>query len=327
VNLLRNLRKKSDSLTTFNDISKKKVVPKASSKILQFYSANRNIGNYTPVLGIQEMLGAKLDTWNIHRTPIDWDFVHKNYESVIVGGAGLLHRVFEDFWIDLEKNCRLPIVIWGIGVCLPAHEVMGGVSKKVVREVFSRAILANVRDELTRDHYDLDSSTSITICPTIAYISRAYEVKISQVNRGAGELKKILHSHHINLEPGDLTPRIKELVQNNGWLYTFTDNVESEENLLDFILQKYPRNDAVVTTRLHGAIIAYSFRRPYFALSFDPKIDAFVKLYGGGTLASSMEELQEHMESFSAPEVSNYEVELAKVHKFGELARQTLCDR
>jgi polysaccharide pyruvyl transferase WcaK-like protein len=40
----------------------------------------------------------------------------------------------------------------------------------------------------------------------------------------------------------------------------------------------------VVTTRLHGAIIAYGSRVPY-----DPKVRAFVELYGGGRLAQSPE--------------------------------------
>ena len=102
-------------LTKLNDISKGKRIVKSST--LQFYSANRNIGNYLPVLAIHQMLDQVLDVWNIHKTPVDWEFVHKNYTEVIVGGAGLLHAVFEKFWVDLDKNCKLPITIWGIGVC------------------------------------------------------------------------------------------------------------------------------------------------------------------------------------------------------------------
>jgi len=322
VKLLRILERNSNSLQTFNDISQKNITPRAASKILQFYSANRNVGNYTPVLGIQQMLGMKLDTWNIHKTPVDWNFVHENYESVIVGGAGLLHRVFEPFWVDLEKNCRLPIVIWGIGVCLPAKEKNGGVTKEVVGRVFSRSLLVNVRDELTRDYYQLDSKVSITFCPTIVHIANKYQIRTK-----SGEIKKVLHSHHLDLEPSDATQEIRNSIQERGWHYSFTDNVESKENLLDEVLRMYPANDAIVTTRLHGAIIAYSFRRPYFALSFDPKIDAFVKLYGGGYLAGSMEELKRNFESYQPSSLSNYEAELAKVYEFGKAAKQALIAR
>ena len=92
----------SSSLTKLNDVSKGEKVVK--SKTLQFYSANRNIGNYLPVLAIHQMLDQELDTWNIHKSPIDWSFVHKNYTQVIVGGAGLLHSVFEKFWVDIELS-------------------------------------------------------------------------------------------------------------------------------------------------------------------------------------------------------------------------------
>jgi hypothetical protein len=46
-------------LTKLNDISKGARVVK--SKTLQFYSANRNIGNYLPVLAIHQMLDQELD--------------------------------------------------------------------------------------------------------------------------------------------------------------------------------------------------------------------------------------------------------------------------
>jgi len=162
-------------LTKLNDMSKGDQVIKSRS--LQFYSANRNIGNYLPVLAIHQMLDQELDTWNIHKSPVDWDFVHKNYDQVIVGGAGLLHSVFEKFWIDLDKNCKLPIIIWGIGVCLPDNDSVKGVAKDVVKSVFNRAKFANVRDELTREFYQLDNDISITACPTLAYIDNNFKVE------------------------------------------------------------------------------------------------------------------------------------------------------
>ena len=111
LNKLKRILITTSRLTRLSDVSKGE--RRVKSKTLQFYSANRNIGNYLPVLAIHQMLGEELDVWNIHKTPIDWDFVHKNYSQVIIGGAGLLHSVFEKFWIDIEKNCKLPIIIWG----------------------------------------------------------------------------------------------------------------------------------------------------------------------------------------------------------------------
>jgi hypothetical protein len=304
-------------LTKLNDISKGERIVK--SKILQFYSANRNIGNYTPVLGIHQMLDQELDVWNIHKSPIDWEFVHKNYQQVIVGGAGLLHSVFEKFWADLDKNCKLPIIIWGIGVCLPDNDSVKGVPKAVVQSVFSRAVYANVRDELTRDFYQLPADISLTACPTLVHVANNFKVA-AKVGGG----KKILHSSHIDLEPTSSTPQIKKIIESAGYKYYFTENIETKKLSLKRILNMYQDCDYVVTTRLHGAIIAYAFKRPYIAISFDPKVAAFHKLYGGGVCITSVDQLAQTLKGDQFKVLGEYESELAKIKQFGEQIRRYL---
>ena len=314
---------RSNKLTTLHDISKiqpdKRV---AKSKILQFYSANRNIGNYLPVLAIHEMLGSELDVWNIHKSPVDWEFVHANYSEVIVGGAGLLHSVFEKFWIDLEANCKLPIIIWGIGVCLPDNDSVKGVPKEVVQKVFARAVLANVRDELTRDFYELSADVSITACPTLVHIANNFKVA-SKIGSG----KKILHSSHVDLEPESSTPVIKEIIESAGFEYSFSENIEKEGLPLKQNLKMYQDCDYVVTTRLHGAIIAYSFKRPYIAISFDPKITAFNALYGGGACINSVDQLRDVLKGDTFKSPSDYKLELSRVQDFGRLVKDYLTTR
>jgi hypothetical protein len=304
-------------LTKLNDISKGKRIVKSST--LQFYSANRNIGNYTPVLGIHQMLDQELDVWNIHKTPVDWEFVHKNYTQVIVGGAGLLHAVFEKFWVDLDKNCKLPITIWGIGVCLPDNDQLKGVPKAVVQSVFAKAKLANVRDELTRDFYQLDPNISITACPTLVYIANNFSVAAK--SEGG---KNILHSSHVDLEPTSTTPQIKQIIQSAGYEYLFTENIETKKTPLKAILKMYQDCDYVVTTRLHGAIIAYAFKRPYIAISFDPKITAFNKLYGGGRCITDLNQLEQALAGDQFKAESDYQRELSAVRNFGALYRSQI---
>lgn len=307
-------------LTKVNDISKGERIVK--STILQFYSANRNIGNYTPVLGIHQMLGQELDLWNIHKTPVDWEFVHKNYTEVIVGGAGLLHSVFEKFWVDLDKNCKIPITIWGIGVCLPDNDQVKGVAKEVVQSVFAKAKFANVRDELTRDFYQLDPNLSITACPTLVYIANTFKVAEKEKYE-----RKILHSSHVDLEPTSNTPQIKEMIESAGFKYSFTENIESKKEGLKKILKMYQDCDYVVTTRLHGAIIAYAFKRAYIAISFDPKITAFHKLYGGGVCIKDLSELPTALKSRQLSIANNYPAELEKIYQFGSQVKAWLDKR
>ena len=307
----------TNSLTTLNDLSKGQRIVK--SKTLQFYSANRNIGNYLPVLAIHQMLDQELDVWNIHKSPVDWEFVHKNYDQVIVGGAGLLHSVFEKFWVDLEKNCKLPIIIWGIGVCLPDNDSVKGVPKEVVQSVFSRAVYANVRDELTRDFYSLSPEISITACPTLVHVDNNFKVA---AKNGLG--KGILHSSHVDLEPTSTTPEIKQIITAAGFDYSFTENIETKEYPLKNILKMYQKSDFVVTTRLHGAIIAYAFKRPYIAISYDPKIAAFHKLYGGGVCITDVNQLAQTLRSDQFKIPSEHAKELAKVRQFGVLIEKYL---
>jgi polysaccharide pyruvyl transferase WcaK-like protein len=305
------------NLRRFNDISKGE--PVAKSRFLQFYSANRNIGNFLPVLAIHQMLDQPLDLWNIHKTPIDWAFVHKNYMQVIVGGAGLLHSVFEKFWLELDKNCKLPITIWGVGVCLPNNDQVKGVSKPVVQSVFAKAKLANVRDELTRDFYQLDPRLSITACPTLFYIANTFKVIDKEKNE-----KKILHSSHVDLEPTSTTPQIKKIIETAGFKYYLTENIETKKQPLKKILKMYQDCDYVVTTRLHGAIIAYAFKRPYIAISLDPKMTAFHKLYGGGVCITDINQLPAALARKKFKDKSNYDQELDRVREFGALSRSRI---
>jgi polysaccharide pyruvyl transferase WcaK-like protein len=223
-----------------------------------------------------------------------------------------LHSVFEKFWVDLDNNCKLPITIWGIGVCLPDNDSVKGVPKTVVQSVFAKAKLANVRDELTRDFYQLDPNISITACPTLVYIANSFKVEDKKKYE-----KKILHSSHVDLEPTSTTPEIKKTIESAGFKYFFTENIETKKEPLKKILKMYQDCDYVVTTRLHGAIIAYAFKRPYIAISFDPKITAFHKLYGGGVCITDINQLPAALKGEKFKEKSNYHLELDRVREFG----------
>jgi polysaccharide pyruvyl transferase WcaK-like protein len=84
----------------------------------------------------------------------------------------------------------------------------------------------------------------------------------------------------------------------------------------------YQDCDYVVTTRLHGAIIAYAFKRPYIAISFDPKIAAFNKLYGGGICITEVSQLAKALGSDEFKAKSEYEKELERVKQFGQIVKK-----
>jgi polysaccharide pyruvyl transferase WcaK-like protein len=75
---------------------------------------------------------------------------------------------------------------------------------------------------------------------------------------------------------------------------------------------------------LHGAIIAYAFKRPYIAISFDPKVAAFNKLYGGGVCIADVGQLSAALASDQFKAKSNYEAELIRVRDFGKKISQNM---
>src|SRR5690625_3905047 len=103
-----------DQRVTFPD--NKRRIHKPRSKVIQFYSSVHNIGNYMPILAGHEILDMVPDKWCLQAKNIDFDYINNNYKGVIIGGAGLLHSNFENFWSLLAKECKIPITIWGVGL-------------------------------------------------------------------------------------------------------------------------------------------------------------------------------------------------------------------
>lgn len=256
----------------------------AKSKTTQFVSTNLNIGNYMPVFAIQEMLGEATDVWNIHR-PIDWDFVNANYETAVIGGAGLLHKVFEPFWADFRANCRLPYVIWGIGLCAQDSLADGFCDPGIVAPVFDEALAVNVRDYLTARTYGAESETPavVTECPTVFYL-RDFEVKPIQ-----NQVTLVMHPDLISDEQHDAT--LKRL-QAAGLQVKETLNIAaSDDEIPRLIRDFYCESSLVVSSRLHGAITAYGLGMPYIAIAGDEKLREFQRIFGGGLLVNEVSEL------------------------------------
>jgi hypothetical protein len=311
-----------DRQTHLNDISATPLwLRRPSSHIIQFYSSYRNIGNFLPVLGIQGMLGAPTDVWDLHRVPVDWAYIHAHYKVAIIGGAGLLNACFEPFWQDFDRHCKLPFVVWGIGVCLPANETLQGVSKPVVARVFRKALHANVRDQLTVLHYALGDATNIAVCPTVPYL-HDWRQRSHRLAAGPAANVDVLHSIHTTLASSAESQRITAAIEATGRSVQCVENLQRRRFGIDDALAFYAEAKLVVSTRLHGAIIAFGFDKPYVALSFDSKVKAFVEGYGGGWLCESIDELGAALARPVASVGSQAAAEGARA--FGKTARAAL---
>ena len=283
-----------------------------SSTITQFVSTNDNIGNYMPVLAIQEMLGEATDCWNIHRK-IDWDFLNNNYRFAVIGGAGLLHKTFSNFWGEFDQNCKLPFVIWGVGVCqVDAQTDPTFCSPELVIPVFERAQAINVRDELTAKLYSgTRTDVDITACPTVFYLR-----KIAK----RGTAKNATLVIHPDLVSETDHAKARTTLELAGFNVLVTDNVQTQQQgLADIIDSMYSTSTLVVTSRLHGAITAYALGIPYVALAGDEKLREFARLYGGGESIDDVAELDEAIRRLPSPQ---NRPALDQIESFGARVRE-----
>ena len=308
---LRWVRGRFDRRTWCRDLSE--IAPahrRPVSSVLQFFSANHNIGNYTPVLGIHDMLGQRLDTWNVHKRPIDFDFINDRYRGLIIGGAGLLDPCFEPFWHELFEHCRLPMIIWGVGGCWPHDRPVSRSMRDVASEVGRLCELINVRDTRTADFFGL-TSADVSPCPTIAWLRRFREDACPRT---------VLLAEHQTLVPGVDRRSIERMVRQVAADYLHTLNYQQPDfGLVDLIRYRYLPASRVVTTRLHGAIIANGLGIPYIALACDEKLSVYAREWGGGRLVHAAEEIPAALcAPLDAVDAAGLE---AKTRCFGQRAR------
>jgi len=300
-----------DERVKFRDLSKHKPNTRISkSKVLNFYSSNNNIGNYTPVLGIQKLLNEKHDVWCAHKE-VDWEFVNNNYEKIIIGGAGLFHLSFEKFWIDFTHQCKIPAIVWGVGGIFPKDlAIKASVDKKILKTALQKCDLINLRDNLSANYVDL-ANIHISQCPTIAFLE---ELKSKR-----NKTENILYSSHEELLNQNEKSKVQTFLGDH-MDFSFTDNIQYQFCGLNRVLNKYLKSKFIVTTRLHGAIIAYGLGIPYLAISFDEKLDEFHRLYGNGFLAKNIDGLKEIDIEYIINNANDQTPDLTLVHEFGDKA-------
>jgi Polysaccharide pyruvyl transferase len=283
----------------------------ARSPLIQFYSSANNIGNFLPVLGMREMLGQEPDCWCIHDRRIDFDFINAHYRGAIIGGAGLLHSSFAPFWATLAAKCRIPMIIWGVGGCFPDSEAKAGIDQKTVAQAAQRCDLINVRDELTVNEYGL-SGAHISACPTVVHMRHFLPARTGQ--------GPLLFSSHDELVPPEETKRIHEVLRADAPGYLSTDNSQNRRQGVDDVIRRsYCPAPLIVTTRLHGAIIAYGLELPYVAVARDKKLRDFHRLYGNGVMLERVDELSDVIKNRRAQVTRS--VEMGRVLEFGDRAK------
>ena len=243
--------------------------------------ANRsNVGDWLSVKGIQSLLSLPVKE-HLCDEPFIGETLHElsalgpdNF--ILIGGGGLFMDYFMPFWEGFLKIAeRVPFFIWGVGYCdlkkensHPLPSLIAGITRK------SR--LCVVRDELTRSLLNSNDQISPPVpCPSIVAVKPTKE-------NGFG----LLHVDNYTTAGPDVYEKMceaaKKFAGRTGRRYRATNNriPPGSELALSDTLSLYAGSDLVISSALHGCIIALAMGRKVLAVSGDRKIESFMEAAG-----------------------------------------------
>jgi len=247
--------------------------------IYHVYATKSNIGDWLSAKGIQ----ALLEPVEVHELFCDSPCVEETLsvlsrltpqDFIIIGGGGLLMDYFEGFWEGFRSIAdRAPFALWGVGCCDLKRENTS-VSKELMTDIVRRSRLCVVRDQLTWEFVSSRSLPDPVPCPSLSVIER---------REGPG--RGLLHAVHAGIVDPETHQEIcgivRELAEKSGRPYRETRNrIDPKARNLQLELEKYRNSDVVISSRLHGCIIAVGMGKKLIALSGDRKIDHFMDSAG-----------------------------------------------
>jgi polysaccharide pyruvyl transferase WcaK-like protein len=244
------------------------------------YANQSNAGDWLSARGIQSLLAPHAVTEHFCDEPFVPETIAAlnrttKKDFIVIGGGGLFMDYFAPFWEGFrEISQRVPFAVWGAGACDMKRE-HSRPPIELVSEIIRRSKLCVVRDELTRSIFGDCHLPPPVICPVFAELSPA-----------GGETKRLLHVDHYNNVGAEIYERMVEIAEEfaecTGRTCRQTNNLLStgHKGQLQKILDLYISSDLVLTSRLHGCIIALALGRRVLAISGDHKVESFMRAAG-----------------------------------------------
>jgi hypothetical protein len=250
--------------------------------IHQVFANRSNVGDWLSARGIRSLLGPGAADAPEHLC--DEPFVPQTLERlaraapgdlVVVGGGGLLMDYFAPFWEGLLATSPAPrFCIWGAGVCDMKSEASLP-ARGLLDRIAAASLLTAVRDERTRRVLGRDDLPAPVGCPTLVAVRAA---------PGAGH--GVLHVDHLgNVGESvyaEMDARAREFAARTGRPFATANNLipAGDVRALDRVVALYAEADVVVTSRLHGCIVALATGRRVVAVSADRKVESFMRAAG-----------------------------------------------
>jgi polysaccharide pyruvyl transferase WcaK-like protein len=253
--------------------------------------ANRsNIGDWLSARGVQHLLRPHAVSEHL----CDDVFLPQTLEAlrgldpqdlVVIGGGGLFMDYFEPFWRGLlGMRRRLRYVIWGVGFCdLKSEPSLPPLD--ILRAAVEGSELCVLRDEQARVALGGGTLPMPVACPSL--------VEVDALPPGRG----VLHVDNYTTVGARAFDRMdrtcRDFAARTNRPYRRTNNrIEpGREDELARVLNLYAQSDLVVSSALHGCIVAVAMGRPVLAVSGDRKIEAFMTAAGLGEWVLDHEDL------------------------------------
>lgn len=243
--------------------------------------ANRsNIGDWLSAKGIQKLLAPLEITECLCDVPFIDETIQQlsaatEKDLIVIGGGGLLMDYFIPFWKAFQPVAeRVPFCIWGIGYCdlKLEHSLPPG---NLITNIINKSKLCIVRDELTRLYLPNCNLPEPVPCASINVIEHVSKkgLDILHVDNytTAGEA-----AYEAMCAAG------KDFAAKNKIGYRQTNNriVKDSEKEMEKILSLYSQSGYVLSSALHGCIIAVAMGLKVLAVSGDRKIEGFMESVG-----------------------------------------------
>lgn len=244
------------------------------------YANQSNVGDWLSARGIQSLLAPHAVTEHFCDEPFVPATLAALNEAgpedfILIGGGGLLMDYFTPFWEGFRSvAARVPFVVWGAGACDMKREQTRP-PLTLISEILQRSQLCVVRDELTRRLLSECKLPAPVICPTV----------VAAPTTG-GEQRRLLHVDHYDNVGPEIYERMvtvaEQFAERTGRSYRQTNNLipAGHKGALQKTLELYASADLVITSRLHGCIIALATGRRVLVVSGDHKVESFMQAAG-----------------------------------------------
>jgi polysaccharide pyruvyl transferase WcaK-like protein len=251
--------------------------------VVYIYANKRNVGDYISHKGVEQIVGEDgpstfCSSVYLKRMESTLDKYKKRNPNclLVIGGGGLFQSTFNDFWeIVLSKKMKYCVVGVGINKMSGRKEM----PTELLQQVIASSSYTIVRDKQSSDRLASSAkpdSFSMSLCPSVNYFNNEFWNPNPLDN---SVLLHVVHPSDLRLAGADrisIANNLKKIAKALALQYVEHTNMSSNHKKC---LKNIHNAKIVVSSRLHGCIMAYGMGVPFLPLYCDHKMKSFVSTH------------------------------------------------